>query len=27
MGLFKWLLIGAGATYVEHVIADDDDDC
>jgi len=27
MGLLKWLLIGAGATYFEHVIADDDDDC
>jgi len=25
MGLLKWLLIGSGAAYVEHEMADDDD--
>jgi len=26
MGLLKWLLIGSGAAYFEHEVADDDDD-
>jgi len=26
MGLLKWLLIGSGALYIDHVISDDDDD-
>ena len=26
MGFLKWLLIGSGALYINHVKSDDDDD-